>query len=292
MIKRIAAVDIGGTNTRFALFEGEKIILKERFSTEPVDWKKTLDEIVELCDTHKVESLGLCFPGPADYKNGNIILTPNLPGWTNLNIKKYILENSKTVDKIECENDANVMGLANHHFFGKGRGDVTQFFTISTGLGAGLVIDNKIFTGSYGLGQEIARAPLGSVYDSKTYHLLPFSVELYASGAGLKLRAKTKGLDLDAKEIFEKYSTNDICRKLIDEGIDSLARTIATSVAFLNPNLFVFGGSVARKNRWFVQEAIQLAKTYSAPEHFHNVDFKFEELGDDSALFGLFHLVK
>lgn len=292
MTRKIAAVDIGGTNTRFALFEGEKIVLSERFSTDPQDWKKTLDEIVELCNLHKVEALGLCFPGPADYKVGNIIVTPNLPGWSNLNIKEYILKNSKTVKKIECENDANVMGLANHYYFGKGKEDVTQFFTISTGLGAGLVIDNKVFVGAHGLAQEIARAPLGSVYDAQTYHLQPFSAELYASGAGLVLRAKTKGLELETKEIFEKYSTNEICRTVIDEGIDTLARTISASMAFLNPNLFVFGGSVARKNPWFVEQAIQKAKIYTTREHFENVEFKFEELGDNSALFGLYYLVK
>lgn len=287
-----AAIDIGGTNTRFALFDDNaQIIKKESFRTEPDDYKKTLNKIIELVNQHNVDSIALCYPGPADYKKGLILSAPNLPGWNNMNIKDYLFNNSNLLN-IESDNDANVMALANHHFYKKGPEDVTQFWTISTGLGAGLVINNKVFTGSHGFAQEIARAPLGSVIDENTYHLTPFAAELYASGTGLALRCKSQGKNWTTKEVFENYNKDPIATNVINEGIDSLARTIATSLAYVNPNLLVFGGSVSRYNSWFVEKAVALAKTYAIKDHFEGLEWKIEELGDDSALIGLYYLIK
>ncbi|WP_027334278.1 ROK family protein [Mycoplasma elephantis] len=290
---KFAAVDIGGTNVRFATFDkNEKIKDKLRFDVDVNDYKKTLNKIIELINKYEIDAIGMDFPGPADYKKGIAICLPNLISWNGHNLKEYLLNNCKRLKKVECDNDANVMGLANHYYFKRGINDVTQFYTLSTGFGAGLIINNKIYTGAYGLAQEIARAPWGSVYDEKTYHLLPYSAELYVSGTGISLRAKTKNKNWSTKEVFANYENDNIAKQVIDEGIDTLARTISSSMALLNPNLFVFGGAVARYNKWFVEKAIEKAKEITEPTHFKNVEFKFEELGDDSALYGLYYLIK
>ncbi|VEU69393.1 ROK family sugar kinase [Mycoplasmopsis californica] len=290
---KFAAVDIGGTNVRFATFDNkEKIKEKVKFDVDAKDYTKTLDKIIELINKHEIDAIGMDFPGPADYKKGVVLSAPNLISWNGHNLKDYLLKNCKRLQKVECDNDANVMALANHYHFRRNENDVRQFFTLSTGLGAGLIINNKIFSGAYGMGQEIARAPWGSVYDEKTYHLLPYSVELYASGTGLSLRSKTKGKNWSAKDVFMNYEKDSVAKQVIDEGIDSLARTISSCMALLNPNLFVFGGSVARFNHWFVEKAIEKARVITDPNHFTGVEFKFEELGDNSALYGLYLLIK
>lgn len=287
-----ASVDIGGTNVRFALFnEKEQISQKFKFDVDPQNYENTLNKIIELAKENNVDALAMCFPGPADYNQGIILTPPNLPGWVNVNIKQYLLKNSR-LKEVLCENDANAMALANHYYFKQTDKDVTQFYTVSTGLGAGLVINNKIFTGAHGFAQEIARAPWGSIEDTNTYHLLPFSAELYASGTGLALRSKTLGKNWTTKEVFDNYDQETVARKVIDEGIDSLARTICSSATLLNPNLFVFGGSVSRFHKFFVRDAFELAKTYSDPNHFKDVRLEFEELGDDSALYGLYYLIR
>lgn len=288
---KIATADIGGTNTRFALFKKNKFWSKVKFETNKNNYRETLNHIAHLCKLHKIECLALCIPGPADYDKGIVLNTPNLPGWVNKNIKKYLFKHTN-LKEIITENDANVMALANHKYYKQKKSDVTQFFTVSTGLGAGLIINDQIYVGKNHLAQEIARAPLGTDEDD-SFHLLPYSVELYASGTGIELRYnKLTGEKLNAKKIFALYPNNENAKKIINEGIDSLARTISTSLAFLNPSLVVFGGSVSEHNNWFIEKAIEKAKTYTIKSQYQNVKFAFDPYTDFSAVMGLYCLAK
>ncbi|WP_033161312.1 ROK family protein [[Mycoplasma] collis] len=288
---KIATIDIGGTNTRFAFFNEDKLVKKIRFKTDANIYSNTLDEIVKIINKYEIERIALCIPGPADYKNGIVINSPNLQGWHNVNVKKYITKNTK-IKKIVFENDANAMALGNHYFYknDKVKNSVSQFFTISTGFGAGIIINNKIFTGANGYAQEIAYLP-SSKYKTKKLHLNSFAAEHLVSGTGIQLRAKNKKIVFNTKEIFENYNSDLNCKKIIDEAIDTLARTIAMSMAFTNPNLIVFGGSVALNNWWYVEKAIELAKTLVDPTHLINIEFKQDQMGDDSALIGLKYLI-
>lgn len=289
-MKKFASIDIGGTNVRFALVENSKIKKKIRFKTEQINWTKTLNKIVSLINKHEITHVALCIPGPANYEEGKILSSPNLKGWKNKDIKTFLLDRTN-IEKIVFENDANVMALANHHYYKQTQKDVTQFFTISTGFGAGLIINNKVFTGSNHLGQEIARIPLGEKMDDN-FHLSKFSAELFVSGTGIALRAsKIKKVNMDSKFIFENFESDPELKKIINESILVLAKTIATSIGMLNPNLMVFGGSVSNNNSFFVKEAIKLAKEFCDYNQYKQVKFRFDRLKDNSALIGLNYLI-
>ncbi|TNK82260.1 glucokinase [Mycoplasmopsis pullorum] len=290
--EKYAVVDIGGTNTRFALVKDLKVIHKERFNTDANDPIKTLSNLVKLIEKHGITSLALCIPGPADYDNGIVLHSPNLAGWSNFNVKKFLLENTK-INKIVFENDANAMALANHYRFKQSDKDITQFFTVSTGFGAGLVINNQIFSGFNHLGQEIAYIPLG---DKKEFglHLPALSAELFVGGNGIVKRYEYYSQQKKTtKEIFDLAENNDpLAQQIINEGIDVLAKTIATTLAFINPSVIAFGGSISLKNKSFVQKAIQKAAEYTEENQYKSVRFVFDEHGDDSALIGLDLLIK
>jgi glucokinase len=104
--------------------------------------------------------IGISCPGPLDLKTGTILDPANLiKKWHSFKIIEYVSE--KTKIKSFLNNDANIQALA-HALYGKGKGyKVVQFFTFSTGLGTGLIIDGKIFTGELGFAMEIANIPLG-----------------------------------------------------------------------------------------------------------------------------------
>ncbi|MGZ9432081.1 ROK family protein [Mycoplasma sp. 613B] len=289
-MNKFATVDIGGTNVRFALIKEHKITKKIKFQTNTTNWQETLDKIVKLINRYEINKLAVCIPGPANYKDGIIFNTPNLKGWKNLNVKKYLLNNTK-LEKIVFENDANAMALANHHFYNQNKEDITQFFTISTGFGAGLVINNQIYTGVNHLGQEIARIPLGEPLFS-TFHLSKYAAELFVSGTGFALRAsQLKDKKVEAKEVLENYNKDETFEIIYNESVITLAKTIATFIGILAPNLIVFGGSVTHKNSFFVKEAIKMAKTLCDKQQFKQVKFKFDKLKDNSALIGLSYLL-
>ncbi|WP_027120371.1 ROK family protein [Mycoplasmopsis lipofaciens] len=293
--KIFAAVDIGGTNTRFALFDKNgKIAIKEKTLSSHDNVYETCDWIINLLNKYEVNYLALCVPGPSDYENGIILNSPNLKGsWLNFNMKEYLFNKSNLKDII-FENDANAMAFANHKIANIPNNEISQFFTISTGFGAGLIINGKIYHGNKYYAQEIAQMPISSKPFLGEHHFKnDYALELHCSGTGIKIKSKHRGVSESAKETFVLAKNgNKGAKEIIDNAIDTLAKLIATDCALLAPNHFFFGGSVALYNPELVYQAIDKAKQMSDIVHFKNITFEFDKLGDDSALYGLYFLIK
>ena len=282
MNKNIVCIDIGGTNTRVSQIEDGKILKTFKFNTFQ-EFDKEIKEIVTTIKKIEIDVKGISIsaPGPANYETGKFGWLPNLQEWENENIITSLKDEFKDI-KIIANNDANLMALAHHNYFDNKDG-ITQFFTVSTGLGMGLIIDNKIFKGFNGAAQEVANAPLAFSHESGK-NLGKGSLEYFASGSGIALRTK-----MDTRDAFEKYGKNDKVKQIIDEGIETLANAIATSAAFINPNLMIFDGSVARNNRWYVERAFSIAKDRMMKEQAQVLKMNFAEIGDDAALIGAYY---
>lgn len=285
-----AAIDIGGTNSRFAIIKNDKVILKETFPTNLLNPIDSMNPLINLLNKHNITNLGICLPGVANYDEGIIISGANIPNWVNFNMKKFILSNTK-VKKIIFENDANAMAYAVHSYYKKTKKDITQFFTISTGLGAGLVYKDEIYSGYSFQGLEIAWMPAS--FNKEKNHLSTGSCEYFSSGSGIERRAeKIFGKFLTTKEVFDLYDKDDKARGIIDEAIETLGSTLAIIISIANPNTIVIGGSVARNNKWYINKAIEWAKENSLPSQFNVIEFLDDPYGDDCALFGIDSLAK
>lgn len=194
-MKYAVAIDIGGTNTRVALID-EKYKIEERaqFSTDADNPEVTLFKIKQAIDSFDKEivGVGMSCPGPLDLIEGKILTTPNLHGeWHGLCITKEL---EKLIHKpVYLENDANLAALA-EAIIGEGKKyNIVQYLTVSTGLGAGLVINKKVFQGAHGFANEVANVCLwnngpshGSIY--------PGGVEAICSGTAIEQRAEKAGL--------------------------------------------------------------------------------------------------
>ncbi|ADE19777.1 ROK family protein [Mycoplasma crocodyli] len=292
---KIAAVDIGGTNTRFALFDQNgKIKLKEKTSSSFDDSHLTCNWILELVNKYNIEHLALCIPGPSDYEKGLIINPPNLRGsWLNFDMKSYLLKNSK-LKTIIFENDANAMALSNHREYKIDKNKVSQFYTISTGFGSGLIINDSIYHGKNYLAQEVAQIPVCSKSFELTHHMRNnYALELHCSGKGLEVKAKALKIANSTQEVFElAKSGNKDAIELLNTAVDTLARMIAINAGMLAPHNYFIGGSVALNNKWFIDQAVEKAKIMSDPIHLNGVNFYYDKNGDDSALYGLYHLIQ
>ncbi|PAF55146.1 ROK family protein [Mycoplasmopsis agassizii] len=290
MTEQLIVVDIGGTKTRVATIKNNVVEQHWIFATEKNDAIKTLDEVIKIANLLDAKYAAVCMPGPSDFEKGISLDTPNLRGtWLNFNVKEHLLKNTKLID-IFFENDANVMAFGNHKAYDLNEKDVTQFFTISTGLGAGLIINNKIFLGANRYAQEVAKAP--TAFDKTNTDLGPGSLEYYVSGSWIEKQAQKQGLNLSTKEIFESYKSNSESKKLIDKGIETLASTFAIAMAFINPNYFIVGGSVAHYNWWYVEAAFEMAKSMTTIQQYENVKLLIDKFADDSALIGLNYWLK
>ena len=254
-------VDIGGT--KCAVVSGDKngVHRKIRFDTKSKE--ETIQNIIEAIRILGVgSSIGISCGGPLDVKQGLILSPPNLIGWDNVPIVQ-ILSNTFGVPTYLC-NDADACALAEWKY-GAGKGTENMIFlTFGTGMGAGLILGGKLYSGSCGMAGEIGHvrmSPFGPTGYGKTG-----SFEGFCSGGGLAQLGKSLALEklqrgesvsycksksdlnrITAKTLAEHARKGDetaievyrICGEKLGEGLSIL-------IDILNPQMIVIGSVFAR----------------------------------------------
>jgi glucokinase len=105
-----------------------------------------------------LRGVGVCAPGPLDPESGMLLDPPNLAGWREVPIRRLL--EARLGLPVQVENDANAAALAEWRF-GAGRGfRHLAYLTMSTGVGAGLVLDGKLYAGRQGMAGEVGHAPV------------------------------------------------------------------------------------------------------------------------------------
>ena len=151
---RYIGIDIGGTKCAVTLGDTEGTVLrKERFATEGPE--ETVARILDVAERYKndavqegytVVSAGVSCGSPLDFERGIILSPPNLPGWDHVEIVDLV--KARLGIPALLENDANTCALAEWRF-GAGKGTRHMIFlTFGTGMGAGIIIDGKIYGGA------------------------------------------------------------------------------------------------------------------------------------------------
>ena len=288
-MKYSVAIDIGGTNTRVALADEElNIIERKQFATDSENPDVTLGKIAEViksfdCD---IVGAGMSCPGPLDLINGKILTPPNLKGqWHNLKVAEEL---SKLINKpVYLENDANLAGLA-EAVVGEGKDyNYVQFFTVSTGLGAGFVINKEIYHGAHGFGNEVANCVM--MKDGPSHgSIIPGGIEAISSGTAITSRAVKAGLDVKhAGEVNDLAKAgNEVAKQIMDDAKEYLANFIGVVYGYEDPEIVILGGSVALKIDGFVEEVEALAKerVYEIMKPY--VKVRKSTLNEDSGLIG------
>lgn len=216
-------IDIGGT--KCALVAGTdqmEILYRLQFATHTENGPdyaitKILESITELQKKFKelhLKAIGISCGGPLNSKTGIILSPPNLPGWNNIPIVDIIKEKTNTPTFIQ--NDANACALAEWKF-GAGKGSNNMvFLTFGTGLGAGLILDGKLYTGTNDNAGEVGHIRLehgGPIGFNKEG-----SFEGFCSGSGI-----TKLAQLRAEEELNKGGKTSYCESYDElQGITTL----------------------------------------------------------------------
>ena len=272
-------LDIGGTKCALSTGESEggaiTILSREEFPTAGLSWQQVLEEFAHRIDCIvssnsnsdlQLSSIGISCGGPLDSKQGIIMSPPNLPGWDDVPVVKFFEERFRVPTAVQ--NDANACALA-EYLYGSGRGVKNfVFMTFGTGLGAGIIIDGKLYSGTNDNAGEIGHirlAPAGPVGYNKEG-----SAEGFCSGAGMARLAKIrKGLDITTKELFARVRAGDPdCTDVFRESAEKLAAILAYTMDILNPSVIALGGVFMRNADLFMpvvdpildREALPLAR--------------------------------
>lgn len=261
-------IDIGGTKcavTTAKVVDGKiEILHKDAFPTPKNDPDLVLDRLFSLLKPligkYGGGKIGISCGGPLDEDAGVVLGPPNLPGWDHVEIVRFFEE--KTGFKAKLLNDANASALAEWRF-GAGRGTKNMvFMTFGTGLGAGLILNGKLYSGANGNAGEVGHvrmSPSGPVHYGKRG-----AWESFCSGSGIAdlgkelarkkpdcALMKTAGNEdnITAKLIAELALKGDkACLAVYRKSGRILGKGLAILIDVLNPETVVIGGVYMRSH--------------------------------------------
>ena len=265
MDRIVIGVDLGGTNLRTALLSQDGDILdKRKESTNACDgWKKVIARMVENITRQReiavqrgliVAAVGVGAPGVIQMDKGIVVKSPNFPDWNNLPLKEE-LEKALHIPVV-IENDANAAALG-EQWRGAGRGIGSMILlTLGTGVGGGIVLDNRIWQGADGMAGEIGHMtiiPDGRLCGCGNTGCL----EMYASARGIvqsyKERSAASGAvtsgDITSEHVYESARKGEPGAVEVMRGMGRmLGIGIASLINIFNPQMIVIGGGV--KDAW------------------------------------------
>jgi glucokinase len=282
----LLGIDIGGTKTAVisgrTAVSGLQVSGRRAFATEPLTrpWRQTLSAISE--EAHRVlgtegrgeppVAAGVSCGGPLDSAGGMLLSPPNLPGWDRVPIVREL--ESALGCPVFLQNDANACALAEWRY-GAGAGTRNMvFLTFGTGMGAGLIIDGRLYDGTNDLAGEVGHIRLAE--DGPEGYGKRGSFEGFCSGGGIASHARQEAgrwlaagrpvsfcptpRDLDsitARSVGEAAEAGDpLAREILAASGRWLGRGLAVLMDVLNPQRIVIGGIFVRC-RGFLQPAME-----------------------------------
>ena len=290
-------VDLGGTRITTVLADSEGDVIHQRETNTPVkegpkEIVRTIEsEITALLNTDKTEiqellGIGIACPGAIDIKRQLITTSPNLPGFNYFPLVDTLSEKFK--NKVRIGNDLTLAGLGEHRF-GAGKGVSNMIFVgIGTGIGGGIILDNKVYTGTSGSAGEIGhivtlpngpkcgcgnRGCLEAIASGNSLvKLARKRVEAGENSSLNKLFSQSSKLtdsprELSSKSIFESALLGDLLSKsIISSGSMALGTGLATLVNLFNPQIIVIGGGLASQWDLYIEPAIEEMSRLALPQ--------------------------
>lgn len=302
------AVDIGGTQMRAAVCpdQANKFTRVVRIATQG-EQQTPLERLYQLLDSvwpssDTVASIAVAVPGPMDPFAGVILTAPNIPGWDDLPLQ-HLLEDRYHVP-VALGNDANLAALGEWKY-GAGRGHHHMvYLTVSTGIGGGVIIDDRLLLGKHGLAAELghvtvqADGPLCGC--GQPGHLESFSSgtgatnwvkEQLGRGAASSLAAVEP---LTAKAISQAAREGDaLAIQAITRAGTYLGIGIANYLQIFNPTVVVIGGGFSRTGELLFKPMRQaLHERVMTPHYLDDLEIVTAQLGDEVGLMGALALAQ
>lgn len=267
--KYYIGLDIGGTKCAATLGrekdENINICDKEKFLTKGLSPNEILERFSSFIDKQrkvvKIYGIGISCGGPLDSINGVIMSPPSLPLWDNIKIVDYF--ECKYGIKTFLQNDANACAVAEWKY-GAGKNTKNMIFlTFGTGLGAGLILNSRLFSGTNDNAGEIGHIRLTN--SGPVGYRKVGSCEGYCSGSGMARLAEIFSKKEKYKDSYKEFlqaiknekptaenmsvcarNGNMFCKAVYKKSGEMLGKTLSILVDLLNPEKIIIGGVFMR----------------------------------------------
>ena len=305
MAKWCFGIDLGGTTVKCALFQTDgtveekwEIVTRTENNGEAIlpDIAATILAKIEekKIDKAEVAGVGIGVPGPVE-ETGEIPCAVNLH-WGRKNIEKEL--GDLTGLAVKAGNDANVAALG-EMWKGGGQGAKNLILvTLGTGVGGGIIVNEKIVTGAHGAGGEIGHAFVNPAETKACNCGNKGCLEQYASATGIVRLAKKRLAaddtattlrdlpEVTAKDIFDAAKAGDaVSLELVETLGTILGGALAAIACVADPEMFVLGGGVSKAGQ-ILLDVVQKHFKERAFQACEDTKFVLASLGNDAGMYG------
>jgi glucokinase len=296
------AVDVGGTQIRVASYQAEKLeplrLIRRRTHSRENTPEETLKQAIKDAwpESKPVKAIGIASPGPIDLAAGTIIKAPNIPQWSHFPAVDFLEREFKV--PVYLDNDANLAALGEWRYgAGKGHHDIV-YITVSTGIGGGVIINDRLLHGVRGLAAELGHVtvdPNGPQCSCGQYGHL----EAFSSGTAIARRAHERiqqGVNTElskvahptARDVAEAAEKGDrLAMELLEDAGKHLGRAFADFLHIFNPSILILGGGVTLSGRYILEPIRNALSRYTmSPEYLEDLVITLAQLGDEPGLVG------
>ncbi len=278
----VLAIDIGGTKHSLAIFEEGRMVRRETNPTDVAGGRAWMVERLGRVAGQwgRQVGLGACgigFGGPVDFAAQRVGRSMHVGGWQNFPLAR-MLEDALGIP-CRMDNDAN-LGALGEYAAGAGAGASSLLYvTLSTGIGAGLLLDGRIIHGADSLAGELGHLPLEREGPECSCGARG-CFEALCSGRAIEARTGRPAVELLGDPAFRATYVPD------------LARGLRCAMMLFNPERMVIGGGLSKAGAGLFDElGAELGRQIPASLPVR-VEVRPAALGDDSVLWGAFTLAR
>lgn len=289
---RTLGIDVGGTKIAVAVVEKGRILERSQAATPQSGCNDVLDLMAALArpllsNYPEVKHIGVGVPGPTDVARARTTFIPNIADMRNVPVVAALQKRLPDISHIVLENDANAAGYAEHLYGAAEDLESSVYLTLSTGIGGGIFIAERMLRGANALAGEVGHISLniGGPLDGDGH---TGTWESFASGRAIARDARYAYADdsLSTADVFAKAQAGE--RKAL-QIIDNAARYTGIGIAnvhkILNPNGFVLGGGLMKAGDFYLEQIRHYLDAYTVG--YPPVTLRLVKLGQDAGVIGV-----
>ena len=289
--KLVIGVDVGGTKIQAGLISPTGRILKR--ATRPTETSagkkailRNIQEAIDEVNVSGIKGIGIGIAGMVDGVKGIYRMGPNFPkSFRNIPLAKLFSRKYRV--PVRIDNDVHCFILAESvHGAGKGKKSVVGI-TLGTGIGGGIVIDGQLFRGAHNAAGELGHMTIDASSKAVCGCGMIGHFESLASGTAMaKLFTSLTGKKLMPIEVEEAAKHgNAMAKKVIKKMSEGLAAGLASVIHFIDPEMIVVGGGVAKADILWLPALTRAKKLIIFPK-LRKTPIVRSALGSDAVVLG------
>ncbi|NUN22878.1 MAG: ROK family protein [Candidatus Jettenia caeni] len=302
----VIGIDLGGTNLKAGIVDKDgkihhRLSIKTNYNADSQTISdqifKLIHDIIMIAQvkTSDIVGIGLGSPGLIDKRGETILFSPNLPQWRNIPIKEMITK--RFVVPCVLENDANAAAWGEKWVGAAREASSVVMITLGTGIGGGIIIDNKLWRGANNVAGEIGHMVIQK--DGRKCNCGNYGcIEAYASATAMVRRFKEL---LKSGAVSLLKNSDEITAKMINDAalqgdkasLDIIKETgqylgiaLVNIMHIVNPEVIVLAGGMAASGELLMDPVRQLTKQKAFEASYKDTKIVFSQLGNDAGIIG------